>query len=305
MNMKISVLIGSLNRAHVLRRCLESVLAQDYDDFEVIVLDDGSDNPEEYKELIHSLEDSRVQLIRSPKPLGVSGGRNKLMSYASGDVFFVIDDDAYFGDNDALSKTAKVFISMQEVGILACKVKNYGYTDRSHNVPFSKRVLGRTPFVIDKNCYVGYFVGTGHAIKKEVIESCGYYNPELFFGEEELDLSYRAISKGWKIYYNQSVVVYHFPQPSVVGRGRESLELYHHVKNRFYLAWRYLPCKYVLTYLAIWLSKYLVDGVRKRAIHLYLKGVIAGMCVLMKVPREPLGKDAVRYLQKNFGRLWY
>ena len=303
--MMISILIGSRNRAHVLECCLKSVFLQDYSSFEVLILED-SDDPKEYEHLIESFSDPRLRLIHSLKPLGVSGSRNKLMEYAKGDILFFIDDDAFLDKNNTLSLVIEIFMSRPEVGILAFKVKNHGYVEREYNVPFSSRALKQEPQLIEQNRYVGYFLGTAHAIRKEVIEECGVYNNELFFGEEELDLSYCVISQGWKIYYDPRILVHHVPQPSVLdNENKKRGELYHHVKNRFYLAFRYLPAFYIPSYLGLWIFRYFVDSVKAKAIREYSAGLIKGVCWCCKIRREPLKPESVKYLKENFGRLWY
>lgn len=303
--MKISVLISSRNRTYVLKRCLESVLSQDYSDYEIIVLDDASEDKNAYVRLIDMFDEQKVHLIRSERPLGVSGSRNLLMQQASGLLFVVIDDDAYFENNASLSMIAEIFEKNPDIGIMACRVQNHGVAERSYNVPFNWRSLRGEPSLLEKGRYVGYFLGTAHAIRREVIDTCGDYNPYLFFGEEELDLSYRVVSAGWKIWYEPSILVHHAPQPSVVGSGHGGEELYHHVKNRLYLAWRYLPWKYAIPYIGIWLGKYFLEGIECGCWRSYIRGIITGFQLLREVPREPLDSESVQYLKENFGRLWY
>jgi glycosyltransferase involved in cell wall biosynthesis len=90
---RISVLIGTRNRPEVLKRCLRSVLGQDYVNFEVLVLDDASDSCR-VCDSIQELADPRLRCFRASDPLGVAGGRNRLMELAEGNMFFVMDDDA-------------------------------------------------------------------------------------------------------------------------------------------------------------------------------------------------------------------
>lgn len=304
MKVSVSVLIGTRNRVGTLLHCLESIVKQDYSNFEVIVLDDGSDHVD-VCEVIGALADPRIRCIKNHKPLGVAEGRNQLMNIASGDVFFVIDDDAYFEYKSSLSKVVAIFSEKPDVGIVACKVQNHGIIERAYNVPFRQKVLKKDPTIIERAQYVGYFLGTAHAIRKDMVNICGGYNTDLFFGGEELELSYRAISKEWKIWYEPSILVHHVPQPSVVGKGHGYEELYHNVKNRFYLAWRYLPSKYMFSYICIWVGKQFLDAAKHDFWGAYIKGIVAGLRTLKVAPREPLGEKALQYLKKNFGRLWY
>lgn len=179
--MKISVLVGTRNRVVPLLYCLDSIFKQSYPSFEVIILDDGSDNVDVCA-VVSALAGASVSCIRNHEPLGVAEGRNRLMNVASGDVFYIIDDDAYFEDRSSLSKVVAVFEERPDVGIVACKVQNHGVAERSHNVPFRHMVLKRDPTIIERAQYVGYFLGTAHAIRKDVINICGGYNTDLFRG---------------------------------------------------------------------------------------------------------------------------
>lgn len=304
--MKISVLIGSRNRPAILKQCLESVLAQHYEPFEVIVLDDASSEANAYAHLLRQVGDERVRLIRSERQLGVAEGRNYLFQQATGDIFFVLDDDAVLISQDALERQAQVFAQYTDVGIVACKILESDHSMQKKKVPFSKHVLRSFPHIDEKAQLVSYFLGGAHGIRKQVIETCGSYHPDLRFGEEELDLAYRAVAHQWKIYYEPAIVVCHFPQPSVIDQdGQRCMELFHHIKNRIYIVYRYLPMQYALVHLMIWLGIYIGMALRAGCPAVLAKGIIAGIQMAQRVRREPLNRVAIRYLQEHFGRLWY
>jgi len=304
--MKVSVLIGTRNRVDPLIRCLESVLKQDYPKFEVLVLDDGSDKFN-VCEAISKLGDPRLRCVRNPEPMGVAGGRNRLMSLASGDIFCIIDDDAYFADEHALSSIVRVFAENPQIGIVATKVVDYRTTPPKLLVPFPRRAIRKQPTLVNTEQDVSYFVGTCHAIRRNLIESCGLYQENLVYGEEELDLSYRAVQAGFRIRYAPSVVVYHRPEASVVRRRvfmREP-ELYHHVKNRFILAWKYLPLKFIFPYICFWITYYGLRSIQKLAILESVLGITSGIAAALRTQRTPLTKSAVTYMRTHYGRLWY
>jgi len=305
--MKVSVLIGSRNRPHVLSRCLESVLSQDYSDFEVLVLDDASDQVDLCQALAERFNDPRLRCLRSDVQLGVSGGRNRLMSEATGDILCIIDDDAYFEDSGAITRFVNIFRSDKSIGIVACKVVDHRRGNTDLLVPFSRRWRRRRPDIVERAQYVSYYLGTCHAIRREVLERCGVYTPELMFGEEELDLSYRVIAAGYRIYYEPAIVVHHYPQASVFAKGKQggAKELYYHIQNRFYLAYRYLPLRYMPVYLSIWLGQYLVKTIQTRTLGAFFAGIRDGILRLKKYQRTPLDEKAQRYLKEHYGRLWY
>ena len=70
----VSVVIPSFNRPNMTIRAVESVLAQTLSDFEVIVIDDGSESNQVYPSRM--IEDERVRLVRHSANLGVSAARN-------------------------------------------------------------------------------------------------------------------------------------------------------------------------------------------------------------------------------------
>jgi len=81
---KVSVVIPTYNRAHLVGRAIRSVLNQTYQDFEIIVVDDGStDNT---KEVVKSFNDPRIRYIRHEKNRGGSAARNTGIRAARGKV---------------------------------------------------------------------------------------------------------------------------------------------------------------------------------------------------------------------------
>ena len=306
--MRVSVLIGSRNRPDVLKQCLESVITQDCPNLsEILVLDDGS--APRYREHYASLGrvDPRVRCLLSQEALGVAGGRNLLIEEATGDLWVFIDDDAAFGENHSISRMIRVIQDHSQVAILAVKVIDHREGGEDLLVPFSRRIRRRCPSVTETRQQVSYYLGTCHAIRASVISACGAYPPDLVYGEEEVDLSYRVIDAGFSILYLPEVVVHHHPRPSVVKPTEDSSdpELGFHVRNRFLLAHKYLPSIYVPSYLGVWLGLYAVRAVKRGAMGEYLQGVVRGLRSLSAVGRTPLSRDAVRYLRAHYGRLWY
>jgi glycosyltransferase involved in cell wall biosynthesis len=88
---KISVIVPTRNRRHVLPRAIASVLAQDECDFELIVVDDGStDDTSTY---LASLSDPRVRVVRPEHNVGTAAARNLGLGAARADIVALLDDD--------------------------------------------------------------------------------------------------------------------------------------------------------------------------------------------------------------------
>lgn len=89
----VSVIIPAYNQAHFIGRAIQSVLDQTYQDFEIIVVDDGStDNT---AEVVHGFEDSRIRYLFQENQ-GLSAARNKGLRLAQGEFISFLDSDDEF-----------------------------------------------------------------------------------------------------------------------------------------------------------------------------------------------------------------
>ena len=87
---KISVVIPTFNRAHLIGEAIESVLNQTFPDFELIVVDDGS--TDDTQEVVHHFTDPRLKYLKLTNS-GVSAARNTGIQACSGDIVAFLDSD--------------------------------------------------------------------------------------------------------------------------------------------------------------------------------------------------------------------
>jgi GT2 family glycosyltransferase len=284
------------------------VLRSDYPALELLVLDDCSRDLPICEIVAERFGDPRITCFHSERQLGVAGGRNFLMQRAQGEILIFIDDDAVFLTPTAIRRAVELLTRNPDTGILAFKVVNHENGRKRLRTPFSKLTRRRWPDIHNRQQLVSYYLGTGHAIRRELIERCGLYQDNFMFGEEELDLSYRAIHAGYQILYVPSIVVHHYPQTSVIegdSPRRSFTELELHVRNRIWIAYKHLPFPYLFTNPAVWLSIYAIEAVGTIQPTAYIRGISAGMSGLRNLSRRPLNAQGIAYLRKNFGRLWY
>lgn len=88
--MRFSIVIPTHNRAYILKRPIESVLAQTASDWELIVVDDGS--TDDTKAVVESFADPRIGYVRQQNA-GPSAARNNGMNRAKGDIVVYLDSD--------------------------------------------------------------------------------------------------------------------------------------------------------------------------------------------------------------------
>lgn len=89
--LKFSIVIPTRDRPDTLKYTLLSCLNQDYDNFEIILCDNGTTN--ETKEVIDSLDNKIIKYHRSPRSLAMPDNWELAISFGTGDYFIVIGDD--------------------------------------------------------------------------------------------------------------------------------------------------------------------------------------------------------------------
>ena len=90
---KISVLVPVYNAEKFIARTIQSVLDQTFEDFELIILNDGSTDKTE--KIIQSFNDKRIVYIKNEKNSGISASRNKLITLARGEYCAILDHDDF------------------------------------------------------------------------------------------------------------------------------------------------------------------------------------------------------------------
>lgn len=88
---KVSIVIPAYNCAHLIGRTINSILAQTYDNYEIIIVDDGS--TDKTKEVIDAVNDNRIRYFYQENHGGPSKARNKGIDSAIGDYIFIFDAD--------------------------------------------------------------------------------------------------------------------------------------------------------------------------------------------------------------------
>ena len=89
--MKVSVAIAAYNNGAYIGAAVDSILAQEFSDFEMVVVDDGS--TDRTAEIIGRYDDARLRIVRLPANCGIATARNVAIACASGHYLAVMDGD--------------------------------------------------------------------------------------------------------------------------------------------------------------------------------------------------------------------
>jgi glycosyltransferase involved in cell wall biosynthesis len=105
-DLKISLITVTRNAEKTIRRCIESVIAQNYNNIEYIIIDGGSTDAtmqivSQYKQHIH--------LFISEPDEGIYDAMNKGIKKSSGNIIGILNSDDYFAYNDVISCVASAF----------------------------------------------------------------------------------------------------------------------------------------------------------------------------------------------------
>ncbi len=95
----VSVLMTSYNREKYIRESIDSILRQDYKDFELIIVDDASTDSTWDIINEYTLRDKRVKAYRNSKNLGDYPNRNQAANYATGEFIKYLDSDDIMSSN--------------------------------------------------------------------------------------------------------------------------------------------------------------------------------------------------------------
>lgn len=114
----ISVIVPVYNAEHFLNRCIDSILAQTYQNFELILVDDGSTDCSLKVLREYAEKDKRINVI-SQQNKGVSGARNTGLQIAKGEYFLYVDADDWIEEN--MLETLLSAGKRENADIIMCK----------------------------------------------------------------------------------------------------------------------------------------------------------------------------------------
>ena len=196
----VSILIITYGREEELIETLNNINNYNEEIIELLILDNNDTNKlENYiREIFKENKKIILRYFNEGINYGVALGRNYLIKKAKGDILITLDDDIEIENiNNLVFKVKKYFRENTQIGCLAFNIKNYYSRERlRHEIPHGNKKLN-----FEENLFTYYYIGAGHAIKKEIYDKCGLYPDDLGkYGGEERDLSYYR-------YRNQLIVI--------------------------------------------------------------------------------------------------
>jgi len=250
----VSIIIATCNSEATLSACLASVRNQDYKNYEIIIVDNGSSDS-----TLGAIDPREIRLIKNKQNLGFSKANNQALAIAKGEFVLFLNSDASIEPN-FLSVLLPYFESDCRLGALSAKVLrpsngSIRIIDSAGFLMEHWRLLPRNrgEGEIDRGQYdaavpVFGVPGACALYRRTALESAasgGEYMDEDFFAYyEDVDLSWRIRRRNWKVLYVPEAVSYHH------SKGPDAKESFIQIKafsNRY---WCYLKNARAIDFLA-------------------------------------------------------
>jgi GT2 family glycosyltransferase len=245
---KISAIVVNWNGRDVLSGCLQSLLGQDYQDVEILVVDNGS---EDGSQAMVKNEFPTVRLIENETNLGFGPAVNKGFENAEGEYFIFLNNDLAL-QPDCLRQLAGFLDSDPTVGAAIPKILYYSSSDKNESKEAARInsygvLVNYTgiacPNLIDQfdqadlplteSACGGIFM-----FSREVYNKVGGFDDDLFLYHEDHDLSWRIRMLGWKLMVVPDSVCYHH-----YDFNKGVLKFYRSEKNRLHILLKNFECK--------------------------------------------------------------
>lgn len=208
----VSVIIINFNSRNYIFDCLKSLECQTYRTIEILIIDNSSTDGS--SEILKSYETNiPYKYYRLENNMGSSYANNYGINNAKGEYLLILNADVFL-DRDFIEKSIIAFEYKNNVGTVVGKLvsnKNNSIID-SVGVKIYAEGFGRDigygendSGQYDKACIVDGACCAAAIYKREMLEDLGYgdeyFDEDFFAFYEDLDLSYRSNSMGWKTLY--------------------------------------------------------------------------------------------------------
>ncbi|MFO8114940.1 MAG: glycosyltransferase family 2 protein [Halorubrum sp.] len=170
------MVLPTYNRAHTVRRAIDSVLSQSYEDFELIVVDDGS--TDDTPAVLNSVSDDRVQSLRFPENRGANVARNAGIREADGEYIAFQDSDDIWRPSKLELQVAALDQAGESVGVVYTGYYRV-YDGRKKYGPRGKETLAGDIHdeLLKGN---GWFIPTAvTAVRQTCFETVGLFDERL------------------------------------------------------------------------------------------------------------------------------
>lgn len=250
-NKKVFIIIINFNGWEDTKECLESLNKVNYDNFEVVMIDNGSKDNFQFPPFdfaqgkIYNFKKLKIHTIFNEENLGFAGGNNQGIKLAldspeggAADYILLLNNDTRV-ESDFLTKLVEEAENDESAGIVGPLI--YFYDDRDKIWSAGGKITNystRGELIAyqeaDEEEYqtaeqVDYISGTCLLIKAEVIKKVGLISEDYFLYYEDTDWCLRVSRAGWRCLFVPASKIYHKASKSAVEASYPYI--YYHSRN--------------------------------------------------------------------------
>jgi GT2 family glycosyltransferase len=303
----VSIIIVNWNGAQHLPTCLNALRRQTYQRYEVILVDNHSQDGS--LDLL-ARDYAEVNVIALPENRGFTGGNNAGIRAARGELIVLLNNDTEV-DEHWLETIVDTFGRHPEAGLVASKMKLFDRRDTFHTagdfyrldgLPGNRGVWEIDRGQYDREEYVFSACGGSAAYRRTMLDQIGLLDEDFFFSCEDVDLAWRAQLAGWKCVYAPGAVVYH----KLKATGGGPTASFYDGRNFIWLIAKNYPASLWRRYRGLVLHGQWVlfvealrawRGVEARA---RIRGMAAGLLGLPKMLRKRRAVHALRRVDDGY-----
>ena len=237
---RVLLIVVNWNGRAYLEGCLSSLLALDYADFSVVVVDNASTDgsPDFVQERF-----PEVELIRSPQNLGYGGGANLALRTCLAEVAVVLNTDISVPP-DWLARLVEPLMGDPAIGIAGSKLyypggrtlqHAGGYITAPQAWPGHYGLHAEDQGQHDALRDVDYVIGAALAVKRTTLEQIGLFDEGYFLYYEDVDLCLRARRAGKRVVYVPGAWLTHLESVTTIKGSAAYLQQFFRGRWRFIL----------------------------------------------------------------------
>ncbi len=246
----VSIIIPHLNGKQHLDDCFGSLRRQSFQDFEVLLVDNGSTDGTQ--EMVRK-QYPEMRMIELGVNRGFTGACNVGYAEARGEIIILLNNDTEV-DSNWLQAIVEAFDKHPHAGSIASKMLLF---DRRHifhtagdfyrldGIPGNRGVWQQDHGQYDQEEVVFSACGGAAAYRRQMLDEIGFLDDDFFFSCEDVDLAWRANLAGWQVLYLPSAIVYHKLKASGSSGATSS---YYDGRNFLYLIWKNYPSSLLRRY---------------------------------------------------------
>lgn len=202
--MKFSLLIAHYNNHIYFKDCLKSIINQTFSDFEIVILDDFS-NQDSYNSICESIKnDSRFSIYRNDENKGVGYTKNKLIELAKGEICGFLDPDDALVPN-AVEKSLDMHSKFKDCSSTYSKMMMCNENlNPMYLFKRTSKIINQDPLFVNIDTSVAHFFSFK---KSKIIDFSPYIDYTLRAAVDQ-DLYLKLYEKGNFIYINEPLYNY-------------------------------------------------------------------------------------------------